>query len=117
MDYYVLESYKRIDFIGKLITAIPKMRIAKIDREHFLVKRFHPYVSIPYEENDELYFAGKYKYYRPLFLIEEALHKQLQDNNKLDHSFYADQWLKHHIVKAKTYELFKYHFEYTPPRL
>ncbi len=115
MDYYVLESYKRIDFICKLITTMPKMKFAEIDREHFLVKRFHPKVSIPYEENGELYFAGKIKYYRSLFLIEEVLHKQLQDNNKLDHIFYADQLLKHHIVRAKAYELFKYHFEYTPP--
>lgn len=114
MDYYVLESYKRIDFIGKLITTVPKMRIAEIDREHFLVKWFHPEVLLPYEENDQLYFARKIKYYRPLFLVEEVLHKQLQDNDKPHHSFHADQLLKHHIVRAKAYELFGYHFEYTP---
>lgn len=112
MDYYVLESYKRIDFICKLITTIPKERIAEIDREHFWVKHFHPCVLIPYEKNNNLYFAEKCKYYRPLFLIEEALHKHQQDANKLDLSFYADQLLKHHIIRAKAYELFKYHFEY-----
>lgn len=115
MNYYVLESYKRIDFICKLITTMPKERIAEIDREHFWVKRFHPCVLIPYEKNNNLYFAEKCKHYRPLFLIEEALHKQQQDSNNLDRSFYADQLLKHHIIRAKAYELFKYHFEYSSP--
>lgn len=114
MDYYVLESYKRIDFICKLITNMPKERIAEVNREHFWVKRFHPCVLIPYEKNNNLYFTEKCKYYRPLFLIEEALHKEQQGTTKLDPSFYADQLLKHHIIRAKTYELFKYHYEYTP---
>lgn len=113
MDYYYLESYKRIDFICMLIDAMPKMRISEIKKEHFLVKRFHPEVVTPYEKNNELFFVKKCKYYRPLFLIEEALKKQIQANNTADHSNYAIQLFNHQIVRAKAYELFNYHYEYT----
>lgn len=112
MEYYFLEAYKRIDFMGMLITAMLKMGISEIDREHFLVKRFHPEVFLPYEKNNELYFAKKCKYYRPLFLIEEAFKKELEESNTLDYSNYAIQLFNHQIVRAKTYELFKYHYEY-----
>lgn len=112
MEYYFLEAYKRIDFMGMLITSMPKLGISEIDREHFLVKRFHPKVLLPYEKNNELYFTEKCKYYRPLFLLEEAFKKEQEESNSLNHSNYAIKLLNHQIVRAKAYELFKYHYEY-----
>lgn len=38
MDYYVLESYKRVDFIFKLIDALPPDKLIAIDRDYFLVE-------------------------------------------------------------------------------
>lgn len=113
MDYYYLESYKRIDFMLKLAGAMPKMGITEVDREHFLVKRFHPRVLLPYVENDMLRIEySKNNYYRPLFQIEEMIHEQMQGENRFDHIVYADQLLKYNIVRAKTFELFMYHNEY-----
>ena len=63
MDYYILESYKRIDFISKLISSLPQIKIDDINKDHFLVKRFHPMVLVPYVENGELCLATKHNYY------------------------------------------------------
>ena len=113
MEYYYLESYKRIDFMLKLAEAMPRMGITEIDRKHFLVKRFHPRVLVPIIEDTTL-LSGDFKnnYYRPLFQIEDTIHKQMQSEDKSDHTVYADQLLKYNIVRAKTYELFMYHNEY-----
>ena len=113
MEYYYLESYKRIDFMLKLAAAMPKMGITEMDKDHFLIKRFHPKVLEPYEEGGELSIKNsKHNYYRSLFRIEETIHKQMQCDNKSEKTVYADQLLKYNIVRAKTYELFMYHNEY-----
>ena len=113
MDYYYLESYKRIDYILKLINSIPEIELMKINIGNFLVKRFPFPVLVPYEKNNELrYNIGHYKYYRPLFYVEEELRDQAQSDGKFNYSFYADSLYKYYLVRAKAYELFKYHAEY-----
>ncbi len=112
MDYYILESYKRNDFIFKLIDTLPKTVISEINREHFLVKRFVPPVLVPFVQNNELFFAIQNKYYRPLFKIEEEIHKEMQKATNLDQRYYEALLRKYQYVRAKTYELFKYHVEY-----
>lgn len=79
MDYYVLESYKRVDFDFKLVKTLSKIGISEIDKKHWLVKRFHPCTLMPYETNNELLYTANVKYYRPLLFIEDELHKQLEE--------------------------------------
>ena len=116
MDYYILESYKRIDFISKLISSLPQIKIDDINKDHFLVKRFHPMVLVPYVENGELCLATKHNYYRPLFIMENELLKDMQQEAGLDagsdDSIYSTRLLKYQIIRAKAYELFKYHAEF-----
>lgn len=111
MDYYVLESYKRIDFMLKLIDFLPQATINKIDKEHFLVKRFHPLVLVPYVANDELCYSAKYNYYRPLFIMEDKLLNEIQEDDATD-SEYGIRLQKYQFIRAKSYELFKYHGEF-----
>ena len=109
MDYYVLESYKRVDFMFKLISALPQISLGKISKEHYLVKRFHPLVLTPYQENNELRFTTEHNYYRPLFQAEDALYKQ--KIHSFDYSYILGVKLqKYQIIRAKAYELFKYHY-------
>lgn len=113
MEYYYLESYKRIDFMLNLAEEMPRMGMTEIDKEHFLIKRFHPEVLVLVEENGKLsYGYSKCNYYRPLFKIEEMIHKQMQCNCGSDESVYADLLFKYKIICAKTYEIFLYHNEY-----
>lgn len=112
MDYYFLESYKRIDFIFKLMDIIPKIEAANAEYT-FLVKRFHPKVLVPYEKNNELDFTRKCNYYRPLLMIEDELHKLIQNNDEYDQSLYGVRLFNCQLVRAKVYELFRYHAEYT----
>lgn len=112
MDYYVLETYKRIDFILKVIKDIPEMDKMEIDREYFLIKRFTPIVLTPYEDGNELQFTEKCKYYRPLLFIEKTICNQMKESNEINKSIIANQLLTHNFIRAKAYELFKYHVEY-----
>lgn len=111
MNYYFLESYKRIDFIFKLMGIIPKIKAADCEYT-FLVKRFHPAVLIPYEKDGRLSYANKCNYYRPLFMIEDELHKQVQNSDIYDESLYGVRLSNHQLIRAKVYELFRYHAEY-----
>lgn len=114
MDYYILESYKRVDFIFKLIDALSFNEIAAINRSHFLVKRFVPRVLVPFMQNGELHFGWKWKYYRPLLIIEDDLLEEAAEinelsYNKLNYMYYETLLRKYQYVRAKAYELFKYH--------
>lgn len=122
MDYYFLESYKRIDFIFKLIDKMPENVIKKVDKEHFLVKRFHPYVLQPVEDEGDLDYNVTVKYYRPLFWIEDKLHDQIKNFNIPDESHESSEdeneinletlLFNYQLIRAKVYELFCYHAEY-----
>lgn len=109
MDYYVLESYKRVDFIFKLIGALDPGEIAAIDRDHFLVSRFVPRVLVPLIQDGELHFSRKNKYYRPLFMIEDMLLKAASEDSAPSYRYYEPLLKKYQYVRAKSYELFKYH--------
>lgn len=112
MRYYLLESYKRIDYIFKLISAMPKMGIDKIDREHFLVKRFVPQVLVLAEKEGTVLFSILPQYYRPLFMVEDNIQKRIQDDPSPDYSAYEQLLNRYQFVRAKTYELFNYLFKF-----
>ena len=68
-------------------------------------------VLIPYEKENKLEFGYKYKYYRPLFLIEDIIQEKMVKDN-LNQVFYEDLLSRYQYVRARAYELFKYHYEY-----
>lgn len=107
MDYYHLERYKRLDYIYKLAVMMESYKITEIDKNHFSVKRFHPYVYRPLVEadNTRLFYADRLRYYLPLLFVEEAmLQKRPPNSQALFGEF--------NIVRAKAYELFKYNFHF-----
>ncbi len=109
IGYYVLESYKRIDFMFKLVEALSPDEIMQVDRTHFLVKRFAPPVLVPYIQDGELNFHYQIKYYRPLFMIEDAILKKASEDSDPNYKYYESLLRKYQFVRAKAYELFKYH--------
>ena len=111
MDYYVLEFYKRVDFIFRLISILPQISLDKITKDHFLVKRFHPLVLVPYPQNGKLRVKTKHNYYRPLFQAENALHRQKVHTDNYS-STLSVKIQKYQIIRAKAYELFKYHYAF-----
>jgi hypothetical protein len=113
MDFYFLESYKRIDFMYKLAARMENNGMTSIDREHPLVQRFHPQVLLIYmnNENNRIYHNGepRHKYYQPLILLEESW----QEEGLFNCPFFYSTWESRHTLRAKVYELFKYHYEFS----
>jgi hypothetical protein len=111
MDYYHLEIYKRLDFIYKLAIRMETIGLTSIDRNHFLVKRFHPGVFSPSIdiENNRLKYYEKVKYYRPLLFMEILWMEKKQFDNNIENN---DIWVEYNIVRAKAYEFFQYNYEF-----
>lgn len=105
MDFYHLERYKRLDYIYKLAVKMESIALTDINKDYFLVKRFHPCVFRPLMDNENNCprYSHNHKYYLPLLFIEEMwLKKENLDSQKL--------FLEYNILRAKAYELFQYHF-------
>ena len=125
MEYFFLESYKRIDYIFKLVDQVPEEVMSEYGFEQFkndwgikynirffLCERFCPEVIIPYEYEGNIEYAIRNKYYRPMLKIEEAI---LEDcvKDKWEHmEYYMDLLQKHYYVRAKAYEIFKYYYTF-----
>lgn len=108
LDFYFLEIYKRLDFIYKLAVRLENTDSPVIDKEHPLVKRFHPYVCDVSDKDGSLKFSPRIMYYRPMLMLEE-----LWQQKKLYYEpMYEDTLWKHHFIRAKVYEFFKYHFKF-----
>ena len=105
MDFFHLEIYKRIDFIYKLACRLEGADSPFIDKNHALVKRFHPKVLGIYADNNHPVFGTRFNYYRPMLMLEESWQKQ----KKYVEPMFFDTLQKHQLVRAKAYELFRYH--------
>lgn len=107
MNFYHLERYKRLDYIYKLAVAMESAGLHDLNKEHFLVKRFHPCVFLPLidNENNCLRYSHKYKYYLPLLFIEESWIRKENFGSRAPFDEY-------NIVRAKVYELFKYNYDF-----
>lgn len=112
MNYYLLESYKRVDFMFMLAKALDPSEIDKVHRKHFLVRRFTPFVLVPYIQDNELLFRVDYKYYRPLFMIEKAILDEASEISNPSYRYYESLLGKYQHIHAKAYELFKYHYAF-----
>ncbi len=108
LDFYSLEIYKRIDFIYKLAVRLGDINAPVITNQHILVKRFHPYVCDVINNKGSLEFGTRIEYYKPMLMLEELWQQKVSYNEPM----YEDKWQKYYFIRAKVYELFKYHFQF-----
>lgn len=113
MEFYYLEIYKRIDFMYKLAIRLEDKKSITIDRNHALVKRFTPEVIVikasdNLNTNSEIDLRTMHKYYYPMLMLEEIW----QQKKLYDDPLYLDTLQTHHLIRAKVYELFKYHYKF-----
>lgn len=112
MDYYFLETYKRIDFIFKYVTTMLEVGVSRIDLNSWIVNRFITDVLVPYEDNGEIRFNVTKKYYRPPIYIGDRFLETICMSGKYDQILYETLFYKYQLVRAKAYELFNCHFRY-----
>lgn len=108
LEFFHLEIYKRIDFIYKLASRLEAADSPVVDKNHALIKRFHPEVIGFYADKGRPAFGSRYNYYRPMLMLEELW----QQEKLYEDPMYYDTLQKHHLVRAKVYELFKYHYDF-----
>lgn len=109
LDFYSLEIYKRVDFIYKLAVRLEYSNSPVIDKKHILVRRFHPTVCDVINQSGTLKFNGsRIVFYRPMLMLEEMW----QERELYNEPMYEDKWQKYYFIRAKVYELFKYHYQF-----
>jgi len=109
LDFYALEIYKRIDFIYKLAVRLDSPDAPIISKNHPLVKRFHPEVIAKICFNaDSQCFGTEYRYYRPMLMLEDLWQQQ----KRYEEADFSDMMIKHQFIRAKVYELFRYHYKF-----
>lgn len=108
LDFYSLEINKRVDYIYKLAVRLEDMNAPVITKQHILVKRFQPYILDVINNNDSLEFSKRKEYYKPMLMLEELWQQKELYNDPM----YEDKWTKYYFIRAKIYELFKYHFQF-----
>lgn len=113
MDYYALETYKRIDFMLLLTNVMLAAGLAEVDRITFLAKRFHPQVLMPCAVGNEINYGQKVKYYRPAIMLEKTLLQQTDIGKENRFTYIGIQMLKCQIIRAKVYEMLSFHIEFT----
>lgn len=108
LDFYFFEIYKRLDFVYKLAVRLDELHFPKIEKSNLFVRRFHPIVYDVLDQNGSLKFRNRIKYYRPMLMLELAWLQKLPEE-PLD----VFKWQELYFIRAKIYELFKYHFSFT----
>ncbi|MDE6760391.1 MAG: hypothetical protein K2J90_06840 [Lachnospiraceae bacterium] len=109
LDFYSLEIYKRVDFIYKLAVRLENSNSLVVDKKHILVRQFHPDVCDVIEQNGLIKFNGdRTVWYKPMLMLEEMW----QQKELYNEAMYEDKWQKYYFIRAKVYELFKYHFQF-----
>lgn len=112
MEYYYLEAYKRIDFMLMLANSMLHMDILEADIKNIFMKYFCLKVLFPFENGGKLNFGIQNKYYRPLIMIGQGLCQRILAGEEVDIHKYGIQLQKYQIIRAKAFEMFKYHAEY-----
>lgn len=115
MEYYYLESYKRIEFMLKYANYLKDTDESKIDDTYLAVlKRFHPIVVCPkIDSNNNIEYTQKYNYYRPMLLVEaKLLDKVFIEGSDIVSE--VSQLANYQLIRAKAYELFRFHAKFTP---
>lgn len=121
MQYYFLETYKRIDYMFKIANVILKTDLKFLKKDgniedelRFLLERFSINIYVPYEENGRLQDGAIVKYYRPLLMIEDKMLNDIimQKENILKISLAL---YNYRYIRARMYEIFKYNCEFVMP--
>lgn len=117
MDFYILETEYRIDFMYELAGILENQVVTKGNRIPFLLNGSHISTVYPYLQQDEngdtiLCFGQRLNTYLPITLIKKSCGRKLSD--LLQESDYNPLWDDYliEIYRAKAYELFKYHYVY-----
>lgn len=118
MEYYYLESYKRIEFMLKYANYLKDTKNtdeSKINYNYLAVlQRFHPIVVCPkIDSNNNIEYAQKYNYYRPMLLAETKLLEKVFIEGS-DIVSEVLQLQKYQLIRAKAYELFRFHAKFMP---
>ena len=109
MDFYYLEGYKRLDFIYKLAVRLENSDSLAVTKNSILIKLFQSNVCDVIDQNGSLKFDGsRIVTYRPMLMLEEVW----QERKLYNEPMYEDKWSKYYFIRAKVYELFKYHFKF-----
>lgn len=107
MDFYCLEIDKRLDFIYKLAVKMEKEGLTDIERNHPMIKRFHPKMPHLCINNDRLCGTLRNKYYRPFLFVDDVCPESKQYFKQ------SNDFLRiYYIVRAITYEKFNYDFQF-----
>lgn len=107
LDFYYFEIYKRLDFIYKLSVRLDELNFQKIEKNNIFVKRFVPEVYDVLDQSGSLKFGNRKKYYKPMLMLETVWLQKLREE-PVD----IIKWHNLYFIRAKVYELFKYHFRF-----
>lgn len=113
MNYYHLEINKRLDGIYKLAVAMENESVSKIDKDHYICRRFYPHVLHLKVENNELHCTIGRKIYRPLIFIEHSWMEQM-GMNKVEAGTSLANWYQTHMMRAMVYELARHNYDFAP---
>lgn len=127
MDYYYLESYKRVDFIFKILNIL-SIASKKFDKVTYslmdggltkvLIARYTPPVWYAFEKNNQISLLSRYKYYMPLLIIENEIYNKFGQKSQLtgaDFNQFIHALNSYRYIRAMTYEKFNYRCEYVIP--
>lgn len=115
MEYYYLETYKRIDFMLQFADCLKDIPLAQIGSAHLsILKRFTPSVIYPLAESiTEGFTIGmSHNYYRPMLFADKRMIEQIFVNKNFDLQNAYCQLVKYQVIRAKTYEYFRFHAQY-----
>ena len=110
MNYYHLERYKKLDFTYRLAMRMSAnellcKELSELGRRHFFVMRFVPEVCCLVEDDGYVHNRMEHRYYPPLVFVDELF----QEQGRFQNQKYFDIWHIHHLIRAKVYELLRYH--------
>ncbi|MCM1009187.1 MAG: hypothetical protein NC485_14960 [Ruminococcus flavefaciens] len=129
MEYYYLESYKRVDFIFKILSKSSAVfkKIKKTDEEIYaltqnmirmLMQRYTPNAKRVLKANDQIHTIDIVKYYMPLSIIEYEMFDDFCQIDLLteDDCFqFINALDSYRIIRAMAYEDFCRCYEYILP--
>ncbi len=116
MEYYYLESYKRVDFMLKYainLKDIPEHEIEEKDKYIWVLKRFCPKIACPkIGPKNNIIYTVRYHYYKPILFAEEKIIKDsfIDKKNIIEKTFIDLNFYQ--ILRAYAYEAFIFYAQF-----
>ena len=112
MKYHFLESDHLIDTIFSFSNVMVSLGENQIQDYQFMIKS-PIFPSVCHESNHgEVNYTHSLYIGSRLFMIENDIHKKILERSELNHLKIHTDFIKYHIICAKTACLFKYYAEY-----